>query len=478
MRSKTLAVQWALALLAVALASCGGGSSGSGSPQLRVANAAKNAPYNFDVLVNSVSTVTNLAYLQATGFRTVSTGSTSVEFEPTGTTTNAMTAGFSTNNGFNYTVLALQGSSALTTVAVAQTNANIPSGQARLTFVGVAPSAGSLDLYITAPTAPLPASATLAAVSYAGDGTAVAPVPLLLNAGAWRIRATATGDATQTILYDSGRISLDSGGDLLLAILPTTGSVATFSLLSLDDSSNVFQIFDQRVQLRVGNFAPAVGPVSAYLDAVGSSGSTGTVLGSSMALGSASSYQIVMPASYRVSFTAAGSAAEISGLGSNLAVAASTAMSVFSVGFATQGSPNNLQLLPLLDNLQAPATGFANLRVVQLSPDVNNVNNNVSNSLIDVVVLSAPGTPTTPPLVSGLGYTGASQYLSLPAGSYTIALVPSGQNAPVLPTTAGVPFDLAAGSVQTLVISGCQSPGSGVCSTAPSASLQLRLLQD
>ena len=474
MRRVWTAARSAAAMLAFVLASCGGSGSGS-SPSVRVVNAADNAPYNFDVLVNSVSAATDLGYLQATAFQSIGTGSTSVEFEPTGTTTNAMTANFSADNGFNYSTLALQGSGGLTTVVAAQTNTAVPSGQARLTFVGASPGAGSLDLFITAPTVGLPASPSMPAVSYAGDGSVVVPTPLLFTAGAYRIRATAAGGASQSVVFDSGRISLASGDDLLLAIIPSTGTAATFSLLVLDANSNVYQILDQRVQLRVGNFAPAVGSVAAYLNAPNSMGSTGTLLASGMALGAASAYQTELPSSYRVSLTATGQSSEISGLGSNVALAPSTAVSMFAIGLSNQSSPYNLQLLSLQDNLQAPATGMAKLRVVQLAPDINNG----GNTLLDVVVLNGSGAISSPPLVSSLAYPGASQYLSLPAGSYTIALVPSGLNAPLLPSASGTVVNLTDGSVQTLVVAGCQTPGSGICSAAPAASaLQLVPLLD
>lgn len=473
MRCVLRAAVFAAAFVVLVLSSCGG-SSGSGTPELRVVDAAYGAPYNFDVLVNSASAVTDMGYLQASAFEAVPSGSTSVQFEPTGTTTVSISSSFDASNGYNYSVLAVEGEAGLTSLVVGQTNSAVSSGQARLTFVGATPAVGSLDFFVTSPTAALPASASLAAVSYAGDGATVAPVPLVLVAGDYRIRAIASGDVTQTIVYDSGRISLDSGADLLLAIVPISGSAATFALLSLDDNSNVFQIPDQRVQIRVGNFAPAIGSVDAYLDAVGSSGSSGTLLGSGMALGGASAYQDALPAAYRVSFTASGQAAEISGLGSDLALAPSTTMSVFAVGLAGQGPPNNLQLLALQDNLQAPASGMVKLRVVQLAPDISNGGTN----LVDVVALDASGTPTSPPLVSSLAYTGASQYLSLPAGSYTVALVPSGLQTPVLPSASGVVLNLTAGSVQTLVVCGCQSPGSGICASAPNSPLQLLLLQD
>jgi hypothetical protein len=472
MRSKTLAAVLTLVLGALAITSCGSGSGGSG-PSTRIVNAAYNAPYNFDVLLNSVSTVTDMGYLQATAFQSIPTGGTTVEFEPTGTTTNAVTASFDAGNGFNYSVLAVEGTGGLTSLVVAQNNSSISVGQTRLTFAGAASGVGTLDFFITSPTAALPSTPSMAPISYAGDGSTVTPTPIIVASGDYRIRAIVDGDTTQTIVYDSGRLTFASGVDLLLAIIPVSGSAAQFSLLSLDAKSSVSQIPDQRVQLRVGNFAPATASVDAYFAATSTAGSSGTLLVSGLTPDAASAYQAVLPGNY-VYFTNTGQTTQL--VNSERALEASTSVSVFAIGFSGLPYPNNLQLLTLQDNLQTPPTGMANLRIVQLAPDVNNSATNA----VDVVTINTSVTPPviTGTLVSNLVYPGASAYRPMSAGIYTVALVPHNLDTPLLPTSAGIVLNLTVGTVWTLVVAGCEYPGTGICSSAPAATLQLVPLQD
>ncbi|SPE19992.1 exported hypothetical protein [Burkholderiales bacterium] len=478
MRPKSLPAELAAALvatIALATASCGGGG-GSGPPSVRVVNAAYQAPYNFDVLVNTQATSTDLAYLQASVFRSVATGSTTIEFEPTGTTTSAYTNSFPANNGSNYSVLAVEGTGGLTSVVVAQSNSAIPSGQARLTFVGATPGVGTLDFFLSSPTVSLPNTPSLAPVSYAGDASTPAPTPVVVASGNYRIRAIVDGDATRTVVYDSGPLTLAAGADLLLAIIPVSGSAAQFSLLRLDANSGVSQMVDQRVQLRMANFAPGLaGPLDTFLDPAGAANSSATLFTSGLGQNAASAHQAVLPAAYRASFANTGQTTEITGLGSYLALGPGTAVSVMAIGLSNRVAPNNLQLLVLQDNLQAPALGMANLRLVQLAPDMNNAN----ITAVDLVELDA----STPPQIVGrllvnLAYPAASSYVSLPAGTYTVALVPSGVNTPLLPTSGAIALNLSAGTIWTLVVAGCQSPGSGICGSAPAATLQLVPLQD
>jgi hypothetical protein len=465
------------AVLCLALASCGGGGGGAGNgpPQLRVVDAVYDASSNYDVLVNSASAVTDMAYGQATTFQAAQSGSNSVVFEPTGTTVTVLTASFSATTGYNDTVLALEGQSALAAVIVAQDNGAVSSGQSRLSLVHACPQEASLDFYLTGPTDDLPASPSVPALTYtASASSALAPAVLTVSSGDYRLRAVATGDTTQTVVYDSGTITLESGVDLLAAVVQTSGSAAPFSLMALDASSNVSQIADQRVQLRMGNFAPALGSVDTFLDTSGTSDSSATLFAPGLDNGNVSGYQAVLPGSYRGSMAAAGSTQEI--VGAPLALSPSTSVSVFAIGFSGQTGAAALQLLTLLDDLTTPASGMAKLRVVLASPDVGTLS---SSGTVDVVALDTSGSSPviSRRLVVNLAYAGASTYLSLAAGSYTIALVPAGVDTPLLPSSSGVPVSLAAGTVNTIVVDGCEYPGSGVCASGAN-SLTLVPLDD
>lgn len=452
------------ATLPALLAACGGagGSQGSGPPQIRVVDAVYQASNNYDVLVNSASVATDLAYGQATAFAAAVEGTNTVVFEPTGTTTSVLSESFSAAYGANYSVLALAGSSALTQLVVDQSNAAVPSGQARLSLVHAMSGEGALDIYLTAPDATtLPSSPTISGLSYAGgQADAVAPTILQVTSGDYRLRAVASGDATQTVVYDSGPLSFASGADELMAVTQVSGSAAPFSLMSIDDRSNVVFVADQRVQLRLGSFAPALAAVDAFLDPNGEGNSSSTILVSGIGTCTASGYQTVLPGAYRVSFALSGQTQEV--VGAAEALPASTAMSVFTAGISGQSGALALQLMAYTDDRSAPPSGLARLRVIHLAPDLGPV---------DLVALDTSGaTPViTQRLVVDLAYGGASAYQNLSSFSGSVAVVPTGADTPLLPESQGASLSLTAGSVTTVVINGCEHPGSGVCGTANTA---------
>jgi hypothetical protein len=461
----------AVPLAALAVVSCGSGNAGSGSsPSVEVVNAAFDAPVNYDVLLNGASVVTDLSYDHATAFTSIATGTTTVKFEATGTTTVDLTASFAADNGFNYSVMAIQGSSGVTTLTVGQNNAAVASNQARLGFVNAAPSSGALDFFVTTPSTTLPLSPALPALSFPGDGASIESTTLVQASGDFQIRAIASGDTTETIIFDSGPISFASAANLLFAAIPVTGSASSFALLTLGSDGSISRVRDQRVQVRAGNFSPSsLVAVDTYLDAGSTTNIDNTPISTSLAQGAVSSaYKVVYPGAYRASFTQTGLSTEL--VGADLTLASSSAYSLFMVGVSGQASPYGLQVLQVPDDLQAAASGLAKLRVVDLSPDISNPGvGGVTTANVDVVQVTVQSGVTVPTgtLVPDLAYLGVSSYVLLTPGTYNLALVPTGVQSPVLPVgTAGISVSLAAGSVQTVIIYGCQSPGSGVCASS------------
>ena len=463
-------------LVSLLLVSCNGSvSSGSGTaPTLRVANLAYGAPNNFDVLQGSTKLATNLAYGQATVLSSTATGSSTITFDPTGTTTASITANVTLANGSSYSILAVQGSTALTSLTVDQPSPSLASGQAQLSFVNAAPGEGALDFYVTAPTATLSGAVpSKSNIAYAGDGLTVTPVPLTLNSGDYRVRAIKNGDASNTVVFDSGPLVFAAGDQPVLVAVPVSGSASAIELVSLGADSTVTTITDQRVQVRVGNFAPANGAIDAYFDQNNVSNALTGAFATNVAQNVAgTAYQPLLPGAYHASFTATGQTTEL--VGSDLTLVAGTSISVFAVGVLNQSSPYNLQLLVLHDDLRAPATGMAKLRVVQLSPDLG------AGGPIDVVPLTITGSGTTvgQTIIRNLAYGGASTYVSLAPASYTLAVVPTGLQTPLLPTSAGVTVTLKADTVTTLIVAGCEHPNTGVVCASSNTPLQFQQLTD
>ena len=332
-----------------------------------------------------------------------------------------------------------------------------------------------MDIFVTAPTAVLPTTPSQSALAYAGNASSISPVPLNLASGNYRIRAIASGDTTRAIAFDSGTVTLSSGASTLLAIVPVTGSAAAFNLLSIGADGTLLTIADQRVQVRIGNFAPGNGSVDAYFDANGAGNGVTAPFATVVAEGLATPYQDLLPGAVHASFTVTGQSTEL--IGSDVALAAGTTVSVYAAGVANQAAPSNLRLVTVRDDLRAPPVGMAKLRLLNLAPDVAvaGVQGNV-----DLVTLAVSGTTATilnRPIVN-LAYPGASTYVDLAPGSYTFALVPAGLSAPLLPTaTTGVVVNLNSATITTLVINGCEFPGTGICASVTTP-LQLLTITD
>jgi len=467
----------AAALLACLLVSCNGAVSTSGdgaAPTLRVANLAYGAPYNFDVLEGSTSAATDLAYGQASTFRTINAGTLAVAFDPTGTTTAAMTANVAATTGNSYSVLALENSSALTYLTVAQPVTTIASGQTQVSFVNATTTLGALDIYVSAPTAALPSSPSVVDLAYAGAGASVTPTPVVLTGGDFRIRAVANGDATRTVIFDSGTVTFDAGATPLLVITPATGSASSIAIASLAADSTVTSIGDQRVQVRVGNFAPGGATLDAYFDQNGAANTA--VFQAGIALGTAGAYQTFAPGAYHASFTDTGSTTEL--LGSDLSLAPGTSVSVFAVGIGST-APYDYELLAVSDDLSAPATGMAKLRILQLAPDVTGGITSCGVNCVDLVTLTTVAGVVTigQRLLVNQPYAATSPlYVTLAPGTYTLAAVASGAATPLLPSSTGLTVTLTANTVNTLVLAGCQTPGSGICSGGTTTPVALQLI--
>jgi hypothetical protein len=102
----------------------------------------------------------------------------------------------------------------------------------------------------------------------------------------------------------------------------------------------------------------------------------------------------------------------------------------------------------------AGAVGF--VRLAHLSPDTPNV---------DVYLNSLPGTPTVSQVFKGVGYGDVSQYLSLPVGTYTVAMRLSGA-APSTPAVLSTQVTVGTGGAYT------------VAGVGKHADLGLRVLND
>jgi Domain of unknown function (DUF4397) len=452
------------ALISATLTACGGGSSSHDSAQLRAVHASPDAP-KVDVVVNKKK-LAEASYGEATGFNSVDPGNATININVNGSnpTVTALAAQAALERNKYYTVLAANKAASIEALTVVDENNTPASGSAKLRVVHAAPDAPEVDVYVTAPSVDIGATLAVPALSFAfkgivpANGTRALEVP----GGDYRIRVTPKGSKTP-VVYDSGTVNVASGADLVIAAIQenNVASVAPISLLLLPKSGAAVNVADARAKVRVGHYSPNTPTVDVYLSAPGSPLTSATEVVSNASFPIASSFLTVQPGRYRASAALDNTTAEAIGLDAN--VTNGLDISVFAIGLNGETGNKALRLNAYPDDLRAPATGKAKLRVLHLSPDA---------PAVDVVVLSAPGTIAAR-VVQNLAFPNASaSYLELDPGNYTVAVVPTGQNAPILPTNAGVTISLAAGNIRTAAAIGCLAV-SGTCSTGQPFSLTL-----
>lgn len=179
--------------------------------------------------------------------------------------------------------------------------------------------------------------------------------------------------------------------------------LAFFVCLALFGTAGLSARADSPSFVRVIHASPYVGTADVFLD--------GSKLLSSFGFGSITDYAPIPAGSHKVQIALVGKGVNAAALTQPLEVMPGVAYTVAAIG----ATPTSLSLEVFIDNnLLAPST--TKLRLYHLSPDVGPLN------------LTAGGNT----LVSSIVYQQASQYLTMPAGSYTFNVAATTANT-VLP---------------------------------------------
>lgn len=113
---------------------------------------------------------------------------------------------------------------------------------------------------------------------------------------------------------------------------------------------------------------------------------------------------------------------------------------VFAIGTADETDAADIGALVLQDDLTAPAAGNAKVRFVHLSPDAPDV---------DIVNITDPTNEAV--LFDGQGYSEASTFASVPAGTYNLEVRTDADGTVVLPLNG---IMLEAGKIYTVFANG------------------------
>jgi Domain of unknown function (DUF4397) len=185
------------------------------------------------------------------------------------------------------------------------------------------------------------------------------------------------------------------------------GFIGIIALAALFGSQRYSASAQSPSYVRVVHASPFVGTADVFVD--------GAKLLSSFAFGTVTGYVAVPAGPHKVQIALVGKGIGAAVISETLAVSPGV---VYTVA-ATGADPSSLSLQVFIDNnLLSPGT--AKIRVYQLSPDEGSVSVDTGGNT----------------LLSGIGYQGASNYLSIAAGTYTLGVDSSTNSASLHVSTA------------------------------------------
>ncbi|HLO93717.1 MAG TPA: DUF4397 domain-containing protein [Burkholderiaceae bacterium] len=222
--------RWASAIAMIgtlALSACGSGSgSNDGNTNVRLLNASIGYS-SLDLKVNDTKVSTGTAFGTVSNYGSISTGNNTSELLVAGTTTLLGTPGLSNliKDG-HYTLIAFGSTGSTATRLLNESESEPASGSTKLLTLNLAPDAGTVDVYVTTPGAPLTDSTPTASNLIPGNGDAYRTI----TSGTYQIRVTAAGSKTDLRL-DIPSVVLDSTKVNTLVLTSAGGGVMVNGLL-------------------------------------------------------------------------------------------------------------------------------------------------------------------------------------------------------------------------------------------------------
>lgn len=431
--------------------------------QLRAIHASADTPA-VDVFINGARALSGVTFGAASAFSAVPAGTTRVQVALAGqpASSAAIDASLPLAAGRDYTAIAVgsgtTGPTRLQAVLIDDAGTAPAAGQVKLRVVHGAPAVPGVDIFVTAPNDPLPATPTIANLQFAQQAPAAASAALSVPAGTYRVRARVAGQTA--IAFDSGSVPLAAGTDAVIVAVPDAGpSLSPVQLLVAAKGASAAFVRDARAALRVGHFSPTVPAVDVFLKAPGEANATSNRVLTGVTFPQDSGFLPVAAGTYDASVALAGSLAGVLDL-NGAALARGTSTSVFAIGLLNGTGTQALRLAAFADD-RTPVAGQAKVRVIHLSPDA---------PAVDVVVLNGSTIAARP--VTNLAFPNATAApLTLAPGTYTLGVTATGGSTVV----ASQDFTLAAGDVVTIAAVGCLST-TGAC--AGGQSFQFKTLDD
>jgi hypothetical protein len=452
-------IKWLLSLTIIAVLSACSGSSDDNDPNpqpqaavatsglIEVIHASQDAPA-VNVLAGGSEVIGNLGYREA-AFLTVDTGDIPVEVEgilPAGAATTVIPAAGAAVPVLNLgedqriTVIAVNNVANIEPIVLVDDQPAVDAAEVRIRVVHAASIAQAVEVWVSEPGLDLtnPGNGTLINAVFDFKGL-LTPDPLVVPAGDYQVRVTAPGDPGNPF-YDSGTIGLPGGADLVIAAVVNTGPGNSPIALVASTGSALLEFNDvgTPADVRVVHASPNAPAVDVLVNDVDREVQDAEFK-------DVTDYLSLDPDTYNFKVVPAMGTPTDAVIDEDLALVQGSASTVLAVGAVNDPNLPAIQALLLNDDNRRVATE-ARIRLVHTS---------VLAGDVDIYVAEGgtltPDVDTTIDFVysaTGIPFKADTGYLSLPDGSYDIAITPTGSTgAAIGPLTV----DLAAGGIYTAV---------------------------
>lgn len=414
----------ALAAIAGSLAACGGDDDKDYS-YLRVLHASPDAPA-VDILVNDEAVVEAAEFQQGTGYLRLSDGAKNVKVRVAGTETIAFETDVTLEADGYYSVLAVNNVADLDLKLIDDTE-NFFNGENDVTVVHASPSAGDVDIFVTAPDAMLDfAMPTLDAVAFPADAT-------LNDVAAGNYQVRVTPDESEQVVYNSGTVAI--GGDLAVVAVNSTKGLAPVSLIAWS-ASGASVVLDDSAELRVVHAVDSV-TVDVFVD--------GTETLSSVAYKANSGYLTLTSGSKEVAIAAedTGIDSALESLSGTVSLERGESYTVIAAG--DTGDLDAATLIVLEDRRMADDATQANVRLVHGSSASG-------ADPVDIYVYENGTTQPAMPTLNDVTFTQDSGYLTLAPANYTVDITANNSTQAAISGLDNLMF--SAGDVKTAIAIG------------------------
>lgn len=399
--------------------------SNPGTSFLRVLHASPDAP-NVDVLIDGAAVLENVSYQAGSGYLAVTEGQRKVELRVSGTDTIALSETVTLANTGYYSAIAQNEVSQLE-LEVLDDSERYKNDSADVTVVHASPAAGTVDVYVTAAGADLPASTILDDVVFDFNET-------LNDVAAGNYQVRITGGNSTDVVYDSGTLAIT--GDVTTVAVNSSKGASPVSLLAWGKDGGPAIVLDNTSEVRIVH---AVDSVSVDVFAGGAE-----LLGDFEYKETTNGYVKVASGDLAVAIAAAdqGIGNALSNLSGTLTLDRGESYTVIAAG--DTGDLAAAQLIVLTDTRAATDDTKAYFRLVHGSSAA-------AADPVDIY-LTAAGVAPTDLTATEVTIGQNTGYVEIVPATYDAIIAADGTNTAVVPNTAGLVF--AEGDVVTAIAVG------------------------